>query len=160
MVGTPPQAASRRSHAGAPFVVIGSAWVVAGGLVAAVTAHAPSEHATWAAAYLVLVAGFAQVALGAGQAWLAGQIPPLLPVLASELIAWNAGSAAVLAGTLGGVVSITDAGGVLLIVALALMLRATGRQRSGWPLRGYRLLIVIVLVSIPVGLILAHVRAH
>lgn len=160
MLGVAPEAFSTRARAGAPFVVIGSAWVVAGGLVAAITAHAPSEHATWAAAYLVLVAGVAQVALGAGQAWLAHPTPPLLPTLTSELIAWNAGSSAVLAGTVGGIVSITDAGGVLLVVALAQMLGATRGGPAGWPLRGYRLLVAIVLVSIPVGLILGHLSSH
>ena len=39
-----------------PFGIAGVACIVAGGLVAAVTAPAATEHASWAAAYLVLVA--------------------------------------------------------------------------------------------------------
>ena len=39
-----------------PFGIVGVVRVVAGGLVAAATAPAPTEHGGWAAAYLVLVA--------------------------------------------------------------------------------------------------------
>lgn len=54
-----------------PFAIVGTACVIAGGLVAAATAPAPSEHGSWAAAYLVLVAGMAQVALAMEQGMLA-----------------------------------------------------------------------------------------
>src|SRR5664280_1572278 len=48
-----------RRSAALPFAAVGAACIVAGGLVAAVSAPAPSEHASWAAAYLVLVVGAA-----------------------------------------------------------------------------------------------------
>lgn len=54
--------ARARANTALPFLAIGTACVIAGGFVAAVTAHAPAEHASWAAAYLVLVAGVAQMA--------------------------------------------------------------------------------------------------
>lgn len=138
-----------------PFAVVGTACVIAGGLVAAFTAPAPSEHASWAAAYLVLVAGVTQVALGVGQALLAS--PPRRTVV-GEFAAWNAGNAAVLAGTLTGVLPVVYAGGVLLVVALALWTSGVRRPgpRRGWGLRLYRLLVVLMLVSIPVGLFLAR----
>lgn len=140
-----------------PFLIIGSACVVAGGFVAAVTAHAPTEHASWAAAYLVLVAGVAQVGLGAGQALLARR-PPSARIVAGELVAWNLGNAAVIAGTVGGATVAVDAGGVALVVALLLILVTTTRpRRTGWPLWAFRGLILVVLVSIPVGLVLAAV---
>ena len=47
--------------------------VVAGGLVAAVTGPLRLEHGSWAAAYLVLVGGVAQGALGIAQYFLAPQ---------------------------------------------------------------------------------------
>lgn len=155
-----PEALRTRTQPAFPFLAIGGACVIAGGLTAAVTAHAPSENATWAAAYLVLVAGVAQVAFGSGQAWLAGQRPsPRL--LAGELATWNLGNAAVIAGTVSGVTPAVDIGGVLLVIALALLLAAArGPRRAGWPLALYRALIVIVLVSIPVGLVLAELRPH
>ena len=46
-----------------PFAALGAASIVAGGLVAAVTAAAPSQHGTWAAAYLVLVAALTVAAV-------------------------------------------------------------------------------------------------
>ncbi len=145
----------------APAAALGTACIVAGGLVAAVRAADPSEHGTWAAAYLVLVAGVAQVALAAGQALLAPRTPPTR-TLAAELIAWNTGNAAVLVGTLGGATVLVDVGGALLTVALALLVsvvRSAGRRR-GWALYAFRLLVLILLVSIPIGLVLAGIRGH
>jgi hypothetical protein len=148
-----------RWPAAVPFAVIGSACVVAGGLVAAATAPAPSEHASWAAAYLVLVAGVAQVALGTGQALLAPR-PPARRALAPELIGWNAGNAGVLAGTLLGIGWLADIGGALLAVALILAIGGVrgAAQLPAWPRRLYRALAGLLLVSIPVGLVIATVR--
>ncbi|MGH3166646.1 MAG: hypothetical protein ACRDN0_12240 [Trebonia sp.] len=153
-----PTALTIRAQPAVPFLAIGGACVIAGGLAAAVTAHAPSENATWAVAYLVLVAGVAQAALGAGQAWLADQRPPP-PLLVVELATWNLGNAAVIAGTISGMTPVVDIGGALLIIALALLLVAVrSPRRTGWPLILYRTLIVIVGVSIPVGLVLAELK--
>jgi hypothetical protein len=148
---------SRQQQIAAPFVVIGSACVIAGGLLAAVVAHAPTEHATWAAAYLVLIAGVAQCALGIGRARLASGVPSRR-ALTAELMAWNAGNAAVIAGTVSGFTYITDAGGLLLVAALALFFGATRGPSHGWSLRAYQLLIAVLLISIPVGLVLARIR--
>lgn len=177
-----------------PFAAFGVACVIAGGLVAAVTAPAPTEHASWSAAYLVLVAGVAQIGLGAGQALLAAGAPSGR-LLAAEFAAFNAGNAAVIAGTVLRVPPVVDAGGVLLVVSLALLLHAvrgsgatgvapggpdvTAAMPSGpdvtaaapggsvsagmpgrrWLLLGYRLLVAMLLVSIPVGLVLAGLRS-
>ena len=146
-----------RVRSAAPFAAVGVACIVAGGVVAAATAHAPTEHALWAVAYLVLVGGVGQLALGTGQAWLAGA-PPSTAVLAVEFAAWNVGNAAVITGTIAGLVWLTDLGGVLLVLALALLLTGTAGARPGWALRSYRILVALILVSIPVGLVLARVR--
>jgi hypothetical protein len=147
-----------------PFTAIGVLCITAGGLAAA-TASAPSEHTTWAAAYLVLVlvGGIAQVGLGFGQAtFTAGTSTP---VLASQVAGWNLGNAAVLAGTLQGSTAVVDLGGALLVVTLGLLARGlspTGVRPVGgagrWCLYGYRVLMVILFVSIPVGLVLAQIR--
>ena len=140
-----------------PFAVLGVGCVVAGGLVAAVTAVAPSTHASWAAAYLVLVAGVAQVGLGLGQAVLAPRVPSRGQV-GAQVVAWNVGNAAVLTGTLTGVLPLVDLGGALLVIGLALLVHAVrGGQRRGWTLYGFRLLALLLLVSIPVGLVLARI---
>lgn len=142
------------------FSIIGAASVIVGGLVAAVTSPLHLAHGSWASAYLVLVNGVAQIALGKAQAALAGT-PPRHTTIA-ELAAWNAGSAAVIGGTLVRLPIIVDVGGVLLVVALALMIATVRGTTAGprWALWTYRLLLVIVLVSIPIGLVLAHLRAR
>jgi hypothetical protein len=147
----------------APFVAIAVGCVIAGGLLAAVTAPAPSEHTSWATAYLVLVGGVAQAGLGLGQATFAGRTSPRL--LAVEVGGWNVGNAAVLVGTLLDMTAVVDLGGVLLVVTLGLLARGLrpGRARpvAGlliW-LHGYRLLVLVLVISIPVGLVLARVRA-
>ena len=142
--------------AASPFVALGTACVVAGGLVAAGVAMAPSELGSWAAAYLVLVGGVAQVALGVGQALLAPQQPGRRAI-AAELTGWNAGNGAVLAGTLLSATWLADVGGALLVATMALALAGVrgAARRPSWPLHLYRALLALVLVSIPVGLVIA-----
>lgn len=154
-----------RRHELLPFTVSGVLCVIAGGLVAAVTASSPTEHGTWAAAYLVLVCGVAQAGLGLGQALFTASTSA--PVVAVQFVGWNVGNAAVLVGTLAGLTALVDLGGGLLVVTLGLLARglipAAGVCRVAGALRcclyGYRLLVLLLLVSIPVGLILARVRA-
>jgi hypothetical protein len=88
------------------------------------------------------------------------------PAVAVQAIGWNLGNAAVLVGTLTAYTALVDVGGALLFVILMLLARglvAAGvRQVNGvqcWFRYGYGLLILILLLSIPVGAILAHVRA-
>ncbi|MGH3399325.1 MAG: hypothetical protein ACRDPO_32025 [Streptosporangiaceae bacterium] len=143
-----------------PFAVLGTACIVLGGLVSAAIAPAPTEHGAWAAAYLVLVGGVAQVALGAGQALLAPAAPPRRAAY-SEMIGWNTGNVAVLTGTLLGFTWLADIGGAVLVVSLALVIRQMRGtvRRPAWPLYLYRGLVALVLVSIPVGLVLAEFRS-
>lgn len=154
-----PGATDRLGLFGVLFSAVGTTCVVAGGLTAAVSATSPSEHGAWAAAYLVLVCGVAQIALGGGQALLAR---PTRRLLAWEFACWNLGNAGVLAGTLAGSTPAVDAGGVLLAAALVLMTFGTrsGVDSQAWAVRGYRLLTAVILVSIPVGLVLAATGSH
>jgi hypothetical protein len=148
-----------------PGIGLGTACVVAGGLVAAGASVAPSEHGSWLAAFLVLVAGVAQSARAVGQAMLAPR-PPSSRTLVTELIAWNTGCAVVAAGTLAGLTLLVDIGGALLLLTLALLVRAVrGAERGAdrthrWTMLAYRLLILCLVVSIPIGLWLARVRGH
>lgn len=148
----------RRWAAGAPFGMMGTACIIGGGLLAAVTAHAPSEHSSWAAAYLVLVGGVAQVGLGFGSAALAPRIPSR--ALRISIVAlWNIGNALVMAGVLMSLNALVDAGGIALVIALFLALR-TIRHSTGPELlrRAYWLLAMVLGVSIPTGLVLARIR--
>ncbi len=146
----------------APATVVAVVCVVAGGLVAALTAANPTEHGTWAAAYLVLVAGVSQVGLAVGQALLAG--PELSArTRIAELVTWNGGNAAVLAGTLTGAVWAVDVGGALLVVTLGLVVfvlrrhhAREGGRRLALARSAFQLLVLVLLVSIPIGLWLAR----
>lgn len=137
-----------------PAVTLGVACIIAGGLVAAISATAPSEGGAWTAAYLVLVGGVAQIALALGQAVFAAR-SPAPRVAHAQFAAWNLGNAGVIVGTLAGLVVLVALGGALLVLALLLALVITRGARGGWLLLGFRALIVIVLVSVPVGIVLA-----
>lgn len=142
------------------FKIVGTAWIVCGGLVSAVTGPLGLEHGSWAAAFLVLVAGVAQYALGTAQSALT-VAAPARPVVTAEALLWNLGCAAVVGGTLARMPFIVDGGGLLLVVALVLLIRTVRGRGSGptWALWTYRILLVVILISIPIGLTLAHLRA-
>lgn len=137
----------------AQFVVAGVVCVIGGGLLSAATAPVASYHSSWAVAYVVLVAGVAQVVLGLAQGALA---PDGIPVRVwqAEFGAWNLGNAAVVAGTVLDVPPLLYAGCVLLVTTLALVLTAIRRARPGRLLTTTRLIVVLLLVSMPVGVAL------
>lgn len=147
-----------------PLFGVGAAAVVAGGLVAAASAPAPSEHASWAAAYLVLVVGVAQIALGAGQAALSASAPSVR-IVRVQATAWNLANAAVIAGTLANLHALVYVGGALLAAVLAGFAFTARSNRTvlggrQWPAYAFQAIVVVLLVSIPVGLVLATVRRN
>jgi hypothetical protein len=150
---------AERWRAASTFVIIGSVCVVAGGLVAAVSGPTDFERGSWLAAYLVLVGGVAQIALGAGQAWVARCVPTARATRI-EAWSWNAGVVAVVAGTLSSLPILTSAGGVASAVALGLFVVCTGdarRVRRGVRI-AYRSVAAAVLLGTLVGLALAWLR--
>lgn len=149
-----------RWAAAAPMAIVGVLCVIAGGLLPAVTASVITRELAWLSAFLVLVAGVAAVALGFGQAFLGAHVPRGILVYA-ELVVYFAGNALVITGSLSGFPILTDVGGGLLVLALVgFVWGARGaRGPRTWALYAYRAVIVILLVSIPIGLVLAHLRA-
>ncbi len=152
--------ALRFPHWSLPFIVVGVAAIVGAGVLAAATASRPSEFTVWANAYLVLVVGVVQVALGLAAGVLAVR-PVRTTIVASAFALFNAGSALVITGTgLDGVVgwnvALVDVGGVALIPAMGLFLYLVRGARSGVWLHLYRFVVAVILVSMPVGLILAR----
>lgn len=151
------------SKSGLPFAVVGVACIVAGGLISAIAASSPSENSSWAVAYLVLVGGVAQVVVGVLQSRLVAR--PLSPAfLLAEFLTWNLGNAAVIAGQLLGYQFVLDAGGVVLGASLLLLLAGVRGvlPTTAWERRSlyaYRLVLLIVLVSIPIGLVVGHIKA-
>jgi hypothetical protein len=148
------------ASASLPFRVLGTAWIIGGGLTAAVTGPLSLEKGAWAAAFAVLIGGVAQYAIGVVQSALASR-QPSRRMVTSELAAWNLGGAAVILGTVITQPLIVDFGGLLLVIALALMVTTVRGKGSGpaWAVWVYRILLVVILVSIPIGLVLAHLRA-
>lgn len=157
----------------AALTIIGVLWVILGGLVAAVTGPLELVHGSWAAAYLVLVAGVAQTAMGRARTWWP-ETARSRPLGWLQLGCWNAGSALVIGGTLSSAPILVDLGSVLLVVALGLALLATRTDSLAPPADsperassttmsvlvtwGYRAILLVLAVSIPVGILLSHLR--
>lgn len=140
------------------FALVGLIAIIAGGLVAAVTGPTGFADGSWVAAYLVLVAGVAQMGLGVGQALLAAVIPSGRR-RGWQLIVYNVANIAVLGGTLIESVVLVITGGGMLFVTLALFLAAVRHPRAhGWYLALYRIVVAILGVSIPVGIVLSALR--
>lgn len=77
----------------------------------------------------------------------------------AQVAAWNVGNALVIAGTLVAVPALVDVGGLGCVAALGIALlhaRSLRRSLLGW---AYRAVLVVLLVSVPVGLVLAHIRS-
>lgn len=140
-----------------PFVVMGFACVVGGGLLSAAAAPSPSYFSSWVVAYLVLVGGVAQLAWGIGQATsTTGQVARRVWVF--ELVGWNLGNAAVIAGTVLNIVGLLYAGTALLVVVLVLVLVTTRNAHGRLPI-ALRVVVVVLLVSMPIGIVI-HSVAH
>lgn len=138
---------------------LGAVAVIVGGLVAAVTGPLELSKGSWAAAYLVLVAGAAQVMMGsARQHW------PRVGSNAqgwTQFALWNLGNILVIAGTVCGATIVVFLGSALLVAALILAFLATFRldlDANRLLLLGYRVLLVLLAVSIPVGMGLSAIR--
>lgn len=144
------------------MVIAGGSCVVLGGLVAAVTGPLDFSHGSWLAAYLVLVGGVAQYAMGRVRSWWT-ENPESQSTAWLQFGGWNLGNALVIAGTPASSPPVVDAGSVLLVVALLIAFRATlpaldpGRE-SPLLVWTYRILLLILIVSIPVGIVLSHIR--
>lgn len=139
------------------FIAVGFVMIIAGGLVAAVNGAAAFAHASWLAAYLVLVGGVAQIALGVGCLTLPEpHCPPRLRAL--QLGLWNIGVLGVAAGVLANLFGVVLGGCV--VVAGALVCFAAGSGPADDPGRtrvlAYRLLIAALAISVLVGGVLAH----
>ncbi|MFE6733924.1 hypothetical protein [Microbacterium sp. NPDC057650] len=139
------------------LAVVGVVMVVLGGLLAAVTGPLELAKGSWAAAYLVLVAGVTQVAMGVALRRWGGRVGAAW----WQFVLWNLGNAAVILGTLLASPALVFVGSAALVAALALAFLATlrgARTQDRMLLIGYRLLLVLVVVSIPVGMVLFVIR--
>jgi hypothetical protein len=137
---------------------LGASLIVAGGLVAAVTSPLALAKGSWLAAYLVLVCGVAQCLL-ARQGGSSTATDAAVGRLRLRLVGWNAGNALVIVGVFTAMPIVVDVGGILLLSVLVASLVATRQHAASGRLMLYRIMLALLIVSIPVGLVLAHVRA-
>ena len=135
------------------LLTLGALCVVLGGLVAAATGPLDWAKGSWAAAYLVLVVGVTQYVMG----WMHRDRDDRDVPGWTQLAAWNVGSLLVIGGTLAATPLVVDLGSVLLVLALVLGALAT-RSRSGGVVLAHRAMLLVLAVSIPVGIMLSHLR--
>jgi hypothetical protein len=141
------------------LTAVGAACIVLGGLVAAVSGPLDLALGSWTAAYLVLVAGVAQYAMGRSRAHRA-DTTLRMPWAWAQVGAWNAGNALVIAGSLAGIPWLVDVGSVLLLAALVIAFRASWpASLPRWVEAAYRVFLVLLAVSTVIGSVIAHVRA-
>jgi hypothetical protein len=145
----------RTARAGFAF---GAGFVVAGGLVAAITGPLALEKGSWLAAYLVLVCGVAQCALAVQDRALTST-DASAGRLRTRLLGWNAGNALVIVGVLAATPIVVDLGGILLLAVLIAAAVATRSRSAPGRVVLYRVGLGLLIVSIPIGLALAHLRA-
>jgi len=140
-------------------LITGYSAIFAGGIVAAVTGPLNLAKGSWLAAYLVLIAGLAQLLLVyQGRILRVAALPARSMWMKFSF--WAAGNGAVIAGSLASQPVIVDLGGLALVSALILALAHTRGAPMIVHARVLRACYVAVLLSIPVGLILAHLRAN
>jgi hypothetical protein len=99
-----------------------------------------------------------QIGLGAGQALL-GSTPPTVGFTATWWVSWNGGCAAVIVGTLLASPVTVSLGSGMLAAALVMSARVA-RGPSRWPLARvlYLAILIVLVVSIPIGVALAWAR--
>lgn len=129
-----------------PFAVVGVAAVIVSGVVGAALARFPSQQLVWAMAYLNLVVGVGQYALGAGQVRL-GQRQPNRGTVWAQWALLNTGHAGIMGGTLSRSFAVVAAATLPYLLAMAwFALRVRPRDRSA-ALLGYRALIALLSLS-------------
>jgi hypothetical protein len=149
------------------LTAIGICSVVLGGLVAAVTEPLDLAHGSWLAAYLVLVGGVAQCAMGQARFRRPDVMRPRRGW--AQIGCWNVGNALVIGATLAGEPLAVDLGSAVLLVALAIAWRdarsdagSVAHSSAGWAaalaVDAYRTLLLVLAASIPVGMALSQLR--
>jgi hypothetical protein len=141
------------------LIGFGTAAILAGGGLSAASASHAGYLTSWATAYLVLVVGAVQIALGIGVDQLTMRRPATRPFMAAFLL-FNLGNAATIGGTIakhtdGANTHLVDLGGLLIGLAMLLFIYLVRRAPKTKWLLTFRVLVALVLFSSVIGLILA-----
>lgn len=138
------------------FLALGVSAITFAGLFSAATARSATYHSAWLVAYLVLIVGLAQVALGIGQWWLAAK-PTGSPTVFVELLFFNVGHGGVIVGTLIAAPVWVYTGSIWLVVALFFFgWQVRSPRRRGVALWAYWALLVLLVVSVLIGAYFAY----
>lgn len=140
------------------FGGLGIVAIAAGGLVSAFGAHRTSRRLSWAVAYIVLVTGLLQLGFAFGLTRAVPNAPFWSVVWA--FVTYNLGNAAVLVGTIchdsPRCRGLVDIGGCLLAVSMMLLLFAAWEAPASWELIIFFGSVLVVLVTMPIGLLLSR----
>lgn len=133
-----------------PFAWVGIAAIVVAGVVGAAMARRHSQQLVWAMAYLNLVVGLGQWALGAGQLRLVER-PPARTTVWAQWLLLNVGHAGVIAGTLFRSFAVVAVATVPYLLAMAWFAWRVRAGRAGTLLLGYRVLVALLSLSALTG---------
>lgn len=141
------------------FAAFGIDAIISAGLLAAFTAHSPSQFYSWTTAYLVLVVGILQIGFSISLYVLAKVSSSKLIILA--FILYNLGNFCVIFGTALKDVTdnhtlVVDLGGLLIVVTMLLFMFIARVAIKSWLKIFFYTLVGIILISVPIGLILAR----
>jgi hypothetical protein len=141
----------------AAFEGLGLLAIAAGGLLAAFSARRPTRLKTWMSAYLVLVAGLVQFGLAVGWQRL-GSSGGATAIVAFVL--FNIGNIFVMLGTAQKQrwAALVRLGGLFLAVTMLLLAWAVKSAAASWTLAWFLALVLIILVTMPIGLTLSARR--
>lgn len=141
------------NQASLPFRVVAVLAIIAAGLIAAAVAYDPTKPVIWMVAYLVLVTGVVQYALGVGQAAIASAAPRPATIW-GQWVLLNLGHAGVVGGTLLTNLALLAAGTLLYDLAMTWFAVAVRGGAPGWRRAGYWLLTLVMVASSLIGITL------
>lgn len=128
-------------------------------MLSAVTGPLGLSKGSWASAYLVLVAGVAQYVMGLAAAhWRRAGAEALGWWW---FAVWNLGHIGVLTGSVLGATAVVFVGSGILVIALVMAFVSTcalRRPAHRMLLLGYRVLLVLLAISIPIGMVMSALR--
>lgn len=139
------------------FATISIVAILVAGIIMAFTARAPKRFLNWLSAYLVLIVGMVQLGLIVGLDDLTIHWHKLSFI---AFILYNVGNIAVVTGTLlkhrlNNAWLLVAAGSACLAAAMLCLLWLVRMSERSWTLAWLTALIVVILISMPVGLTLS-----
>lgn len=141
----------------APFKVCAWTAIVVAGGIAAASAHAPQRHIIWLVAYLVLIVGAAQYALGHGQLVLSDKKPALSTIWA-QWAALNLGQLGIITGTLMSRFGLVAAASLIYMLTVAWFGWRVRHAERSLLLLAWRAMVIVLLAAALVGLALSAIR--